>query len=124
MVYIVSTNLNSNKKIRSSLQKVHGLGGNLAHQICDQLGFSSDLRLNQLTRYQIERLSQFIIQHYRTGSQVSRLTFLEVQRLVRIGAYRGFRHTQGLPCRGQRTHGNSKTARRLRKKVSFSKKKK
>jgi len=30
------------------------------------------------------------------------------------GSYRGIRHIQGLPCRGQRTHANGKTTRRLK----------
>lgn len=30
------------------------------------------------------------------------------------GSYRGIRHIQGLPCRGQRTHANGKTPRRLK----------
>lgn len=33
----------------------------------------------------------------------------EIQRLVDIQCYRGIRHTQGLPCRGQRTKTNART---------------
>ena len=37
----------------------------------------------------------------------------QAHRLVSISSWRGLRLAQGLPCRGQRTHGNARTARKL-----------
>ena len=33
----------------------------------------------------------------------------DIARLMEIQCYRGIRHSQGLPCRGQRTHTNART---------------
>jgi len=43
----------------------------------------------------------------------------DVVRLVGIQCYRGIRHVDNLPCRGQRTHTNART-RRSRKTFSGS----
>jgi small subunit ribosomal protein S13 len=42
-----------------------------------------------------------------------RLVRKQAKRLVQLSTWRGLRLAQGLPCRGQRTHGNARTARRL-----------
>jgi len=34
---------------------------------------------------------------------------MNIKRLMHIGSYRGTRHRQGLPMRGQRTHTNART---------------
>eukprot|EP00954_Amorphochlora_amoebiformis_P015471 1213830-Amorphochlora_amoeboformis.AAC.1 len=39
----------------------------------------------------------------------------DITRLVNMGCYRGLRHTQGLPVRGQRTSTNGKTAKKMAK---------
>ena len=41
--------------------------------------------------------------------------YLNISRLVDISCYRGMRHVQGLPLRGQRTHTNGKTQKKLAK---------
>jgi len=38
----------------------------------------------------------------------------DVGRLVGIQCYRGIRHADSLPCRGQRTHTNARTRRTMR----------
>lgn len=114
MVYVLNTNLNAKKKLYCSLSKIYGLGKHNSLQICDQLGISGDIRLKQLSGFQIEQLTQLITQNYDIGLDIRRSTFQNIQRLVKIASYRGFRHTEGLPVRGQRTHGNSKTIRKLK----------
>lgn len=114
MVYVLNTNLNAKKKLYNSLSKIYGLGKHNCLQICDQLGISNDIRLKQLSGFQVEQLTQLITQNYDIGLDIKRSTSQNIQRLVKIASYRGFRHIEGLPVRGQRTHGNSKTIRKLR----------
>ena len=49
MVYILNTNLKNNKKVRTALCEIYGLGKTLSSQICDQLGFSEKLKISTLT---------------------------------------------------------------------------
>ena len=46
-----------------------------------------------------------------------------IKRLKSIGTYRGIRHSQSLPVRGQQTRSNARTKRGKRKTVSAMRKK-
>jgi small subunit ribosomal protein S13 len=113
MLYILNTNLNNKKKLFIALNDIYGLGRHTCLQLCDLLGISGDRRLKQLSSLQIEHLTQLVTQNYHIGSDVKRSRLKNIQRLIKIASYRGFRHTEGLPVRGQRTHGNSRTRRKL-----------
>ena len=117
MVYILNTNLKNEKKVEIALFNMYGVGKKLAKQICGQLGISSDICINQLSNLQIEQLTQLILQYYRIGSELRQSNQINLQRLVRVSCYRGFRHRERLPVRGQRTHGNARTVRKLIKKT-------
>lgn len=119
MLYVLNTNLNSKKKLFIALTEIYGLGKHNSYQICDLLGISVDRRLKQLSGLQLEYLTQLVNQNYNIGGEIRRSTIKNIQRLIKIASYRGFRHTEGLPVRGQRTHGNSRTRRKL--KISITK---
>lgn len=63
---------------------------------------------------ELEKLTNIITYNYEIGIDIKRSTIYNIQRLIKIGTYRGFRHVDGLPVRGQKTHGNSQTARKLK----------
>ena len=115
MIYIYNTNLSDKKKLRSALCHIHGIGAIKAQHLCDLIGVSGNAKINQLSVSNLERLSQALHQNHTIGPEVRRKMRENRQRLVNINSYRGFRFVQGLPSRGQRTHGNARTARRLRK---------
>ena len=115
MVYILNTNLKSNKKLDIALCEIYGIGRQVASQICESLGFSEGLKVSHLTNFQIQQLSQMITQNFLIGGDRKRDLRNNTQRLIQIGCYRGFRHHIGLPARGQRTHGNARTVRRIKK---------
>jgi small subunit ribosomal protein S13 len=115
MVYILNTSIKDDKKLKIALQKIFGIGKFKSYQICDQLGMNYDMRLKSLTNIQIEKLVQYINYNYIYGSELKRLVGKNIQRLIRIASYRGFRHIGKLPVRGQRTHSNAKTSRKLKR---------
>ena len=115
MVYIYNTNLKNNKKVKKALCVIYGIGKILSSQICESLGFSDKLKVSHLTNFQIQQLSQIIDLNFLIGGDKKRDLRNNKNRLIQIGCYRGFRHNIGLPVRGQRTHGNARTVRRLRK---------
>ena len=112
MIYIYNTNLSDKKKLGSALQDIHGMGSMKAQYFCDLIGVSSNIKINQLSVFDLEKLSQALHQNHTIGPEVRRKMGENRQRLVTIGSYRGFRFVEGLPCRGQRTHGNARIARR------------
>ena len=115
MVYILNTALKDNKKCIPSLSSFFGIGVTLSQQICDQLHFSKNIKLNQLSSDQRARLVECVSQNYRIATALRSDIKKYKSRLVTISCYRGFRLNRGLPCRGQRTHGNSRTCRKLNK---------
>ena len=112
MLYILNSSLKDNKKCSHSLSGFYGLGCALCQQICDLLGFSRNIKINQLTGDQRARLSECVAQNYQINALLRADLKRYKARLVTISSYRGFRLSRGLPCRGQRTHGNSRTCRK------------
>jgi small subunit ribosomal protein S13 len=113
MVYIHNTNCPNSKKLYKALTDIYGLGTHHSLQICDVLGVCPNTRLSECTSSQIAFLSQTIAQNYETGVEIRRNVAQNIQKFINIASYRGFRHVQGLPVRGQRTRGNHKTASKL-----------
>jgi small subunit ribosomal protein S13 len=60
---------------------------------------------------------------YEVEADLARKIMLNIKRLKEIKAYRGLRHSAGLPTRGQRTKTNART-RRGRKQTMGSGRKK
>ena len=112
MSYILGTHLNTTKQVKIALTQIFGIGHKKAMQICAQLGVSDTLLVNSLTRYQIDQIASNISQHYIIDSELRRMIENDIKRFISIGSYRGFRHNDGLPARGQRTHTNAKTCRK------------
>lgn len=81
---------------------------------CKKLGFSINYKLSKLTDDQIFKLiklvetSNLVINNYLKKSKI-----LLAKKLVQIKTYRGIRKLRGLPVRGQRTHTNAKTCRKI-----------
>ena len=112
MALILNTILPDNKKCTFALNKIYGLGNNLAEQICEQLGISSTIKCKNLNNNQLDRLTQCISENYLTAEHLKEKISKNKRHFISINSYRGFRYIERLPCRGQRTHGNAQTARK------------
>ncbi|KAA8538549.1 hypothetical protein F0562_028257 [Nyssa sinensis] len=110
----------NNKRVQYSLQYIHGIGRTNARQILCDLGMENkitkDLSEEELITLRDE-VSKYMIE-----GDLRRFNALAIRRLKEIQCYRGVRHIQGLPCRGQRTKNNCRTLKG--KKVSIAGKKK
>jgi small subunit ribosomal protein S13 len=112
MLYIFKKNLRDSKKLRQELQGVNGFGSFVSNQLCDRLGINPHMVIRRLRFSQKKRLLEIAVKHYVYGSKLKRLVSKDIKRLISICAYRGFRHKDKLPARGQRTHSNAKTVKR------------
>nr|ULQ69641.1 ribosomal protein S13 [Juncus alatus] len=68
--------------------------------------------MNELTKYQIDQIEQMISQDLVVHWEWKRGERADIERFISISCYRGIRHKDGLPLRGQRTHTNARTARK------------
>lgn len=113
MVYLLQHNFHTARPLRQELTRIYGLHNFLAQQICDHLGISPQRSITQCSRSQIEALTRLVNHYYVTRLDLKRQQEEDIRRTIQIGSYRGFRTAQKLPCRGQRTHTNAHTARKL-----------
>ncbi|KAM7258143.1 hypothetical protein ACFE04_013884 [Oxalis oulophora] len=110
----------NNKRIEYSLQYVHGIGRSRSRQILADLNME-----NKITKDLVEEELIAIrdeVSKYMIEGDLRRFNALNIRRLKEIQCYRGIRHIQGLPCRGQRTKNNCRTLKG--KKVAIAGKKK
>nr|YP_009306143.1 ribosomal protein S13 [Corchorus olitorius]AOO95978.1 ribosomal protein S13 [Corchorus olitorius] len=116
MSYISGTRLVDDKQVRIASTKIYGIGPKKAIQVRYRLGISGNIKIKELTKYQINQIEQMIGQDHVVHWQLKRGERADIERLISISCYRGIRHQAGLPLRGQRTHTNAKTCRkRIRK---------
>lgn len=99
-----------NKKALAGLTAISGIGKRNVYQVLNQAGVDKDKRIKDLSSEEIVHL-QKIIDEMPVEGVLKREVAQNIQRLKTIGSYRGLRHTQGLPSRGQRTRSNARTKR-------------
>lgn len=104
------------KKIAFSLRYIYGVGPKTAEEILRLAKVDADKRAKDLSGDEINKISKQL-ERYSVGGQLRRVVRDNIERLKRINSYRGLRHRQGLPARGQRTRTNARTGRGKRKTV-------
>lgn len=116
MVYILEAKLFENKKIHIALKGIYGIGKYQSTNICKNLGFSKNLKLNQISESQLLKIVRFVEKrNILTGTDLRQNVNTNNKKLENIKSYRGLRKISGLPIRGQRTHTNARSARKRRK---------
>ena len=122
MVRLVGVDLPRNKRITYALTYIHGIGLTTAKKLIQLAEIDSDLRVYDLTTEQAVALRQTIeSSDLKLEGDLRRLVALNIKRLIEINCYRGRRHIQGLPVRGQRTKTNSQTRKRERARSGIKK---
>lgn len=124
MPRIAGINIPDNKKIIYSLAYLYGIGQNLAKKIILESKINPNKRAKDLTVEELNRLKEYVEKNYKIEGDLKRVIQSNIKRLREIGAYRGYRHSRGLPVRGQRTKTNSRTRRgNVRKTMGSGRKK-
>lgn len=122
MARISGIDLPRDKRVEIGLTYLYGIGLVTSQKILAATGVNPDTRVKDLTDEEIAKLRAQIEENYRIEGDLRRFETMNIKRLGDIGTYRGRRHRQGLPVRGQRTRTNSRT-RRGRKLTIAGKKK-
>nr|WLW42302.1 ribosomal protein S13 [Haloxylon ammodendron] len=112
MSYISGARLADDKQVKIASTKIDGIGPKKAIQVCYRLGIGDNIKTKELTKYQIDQIEQMIGQDHVVHWELKRGERADIERLISISCYRGIRHQDGLPLRGQRTHTNARTCRK------------
>jgi len=114
---VQGVDLPRDKRIIISLQYLYGIGPTRAKEIIDATGVNPDTRTKDLTEAEASALRQELSK-YQLEADLRREVQMNIKRLQEIGCYRGQRHRQHLPVRGQRTRTNSRTRKGPKKTVA------
>ena len=117
MARIASVDLPRDKRVEIALTYIYGIGLTLSQEIIKTTGVNPDTRVRDLTEEEVAKLREAIDKGYKVEGDLRREEQLNLKRLIEIGSYRGRRHRQGLPVRGQRTKTNARTRKGPRKTV-------
>lgn len=118
MPRVAGVDIPKNKQAWVSLQYIYGIGPALSRKILADTGVSSEVKVNDLTDEEVNRIRDVIDKQYRVEGDLRKEIELNIKRLIEVGSYRGSRHKHNLPARGQRTRTNARSRRGPRKTVA------
>lgn len=99
------------KQVWVALTYVYGIGPKTSKDILAKANVETTTRVKNLNDGEISRIQEVINTDLLVEGELQRLVSGNIKRLKDIKSYRGIRHTQGLPSRGQRTKTNARTRR-------------
>ena len=121
MARIAGIDLPKNKRGVIGLTYIFGIGKSRAKEILSRAQVNEDTKINQWNDDEISRIRE-VVASYKIEGELRSEIQLNIKRLMDIGCYRGIRHRNGLPLRGQKTKNNSRTRKGKRKTVANKKK--
>ncbi len=111
MARIASVNIPDGKRVEIALTYIFGIGLTSSQKILADLKIDPSTRVKDLAEADISKIREAIDKNFTVEGDLQRLVSLSVGRLKEIGSYRGSRHKNNLPARGQRTKTNARTKR-------------
>lgn len=115
MARIEGVVLPHNKRVEYGLTYLFGIGLKFSRDILNKLHINFDKRVKDLTDEEVAAIQKEISVNYKVEGELRKEIALNIRRLQEIKSYRGDRHKQGLPVRGQRTKTNARTRKGPRK---------
>lgn len=122
MARIAGVDLPREKRVEIGLTYIFGIGLTSSQKILAKVGVNPDTRVKDLTEEEAQALRTEIQANYTVEGDLRREVTMNIKRLMDIGCYRGIRHRQGLPLRGQRTKTNARTRKGPKRTVAGKKK--
>ena len=115
MARLSGVDLPKNKRIEIGLTYIYGIGLSTSKKILRAAKIDPNKRVKDLDSDEVAELRKVIEGTYKVEGDLRTETAMNIKRLIEIGCYRGIRHRRKMPVRGQRTHTNAKTQRRMRR---------
>lgn len=125
VIRLLSQDIEGRMSVYAGLTKIKGVSWGLANATCKKLKLNKKSKIGLLTDDELKKVIEFLknpdVPNYLfnrrndfetgedlhlIGSDLELKKEFDIKRLKKIKCYRGFRHTSGLPVRGQRTRSN------------------
>jgi small subunit ribosomal protein S13 len=133
LVRVSGTDLDGDKKLFVALTGIKGISHAMSKAICDVSGFDPNLKLGSMKDSDINKLEEIIKNPmmfgipawminrrmdietgkdiHLTGSDLDVAKKFDIQKMVDMKSWKGFRHMLGQPVRGQRTRSHFRGGR-------------
>ncbi len=122
MARIAGVDLPNNKQGEIGLTYIFGIGRSSAKKILADCGIDGSIKCGDWNDDQVAAIRALIASDYKIEGELRSSIQLNIKRLMDIGCYRGIRHRNGLPVRGQSTKNNARTRKGKKKTVANKKK--
>ncbi len=121
MPRLLGVDIPNDKQVVYSLQYLYGVGPSIACEACVKTKINPAKKARELDEDELSRLASLLERDYTVEGPLRRQVGQSIHRLREIKCYRGIRHKQSLPVRGQRTRTNARTRKGPRKTVAGKK---
>ena len=111
MARVANVTIPTEKQIGTSLTYIYGIGPHHSAEILEKVKVEPTKRVKDLTEAELTKIRTIITQDYTVEGDLQRVVTGNIKRLKDVGTYRGLRHKNSLPSRGQRTRTNARTRR-------------
>ena len=121
MPRLLGVDIPNDKKVAVSLTYIFGVGPKVSREVCVKTNIDANKPASELNEDELSRLSSLLESDYTVEGPLRRVVTGNINRLREIRCYRGLRHRQSLPVRGQRTRTNARTRKGPKKTVAGKK---
>ncbi|WP_243342405.1 30S ribosomal protein S13 [Anaerococcus sp. AGMB09787] len=108
MPRIAGIDLPREKRAEIGLTYIYGIGRSTANEILKNTGINPDTKMKDLTEDELGKIRDEL-NKYTIEGDLRREVSMNIRALREIGSYRGLRHKNNLPVRGQNTKNNART---------------
>ena len=103
----------SNIQLFKLIRQFKGIGLSVSKKLCLILGYDSRIQVRYLKKKDLERIDRLVRERVTVDKALDFFIKKNIEKYKSIKSYIGRRHSSGLPVRGQRTHSNGLTSKRL-----------
>jgi len=116
MIRLFGIDLPKKKRIAYALQYIYGIGRTSAKKFVEEANIDKNTRIHELTTEEVIELRRLLENcDLKIEGDLRRFNGLNIKRLNEINCFRGQRHRNNLPVRGQRTRTNARSRRSKKK---------
>ena len=108
----LGTSMNTTKTVFVNLTNIYGLGMLNTQLLLKQVGIGFHCKFDILTTEQLLLLQKQVKANFLIKTDLKKQIFNNIQQAKHLKTYNGLRHVYKLPCHGQRTHTNARTAKK------------